>query len=149
MPDQDIVGLATTPDGQGYWEVSTTGRVFPFGDAIFSGDTGGLHLNAPMVGITPDPVTGGYWLIGADGGVFSFGAPFFGSTGNIHLNQPVVAMQATDDGDGYWFVASDGGIFAYGDAPFRGSMGGTAPESPHGGDVRVLSPRGAPGARIE
>ena len=27
--------MASSPDGQGYWEVSTTGRVFVFGDAIF------------------------------------------------------------------------------------------------------------------
>jgi hypothetical protein len=125
-PGQDIVGMAATPDGQGYWEVSTTGRVFTFGDATPAGDIPslGLHLNGPIVGITPDPVTGGYWLVGSDGGIFAFGAPFFGSTGSIHLNQPVVAMQSTSDGMGYWFVASDGGIFSYGDAPFRGSMGG-------------------------
>ena len=72
--------------------------MFVFGDAIFAGDTSGLHLNGIMVGMAPDPVTGGYWLIGSDGGVFAFGAPFFGSTGSIHLNQPVVAMQSTSDG---------------------------------------------------
>ncbi len=116
--------MAATPDGLGYWEVSTTGHVFTFGDAQFAGDTEGIHLHAPIVGMTPDPVTGGYWLIGSDGGVFSFDAPFFGSTGNLVLNQPVVAMQSTRDGGGYWFVAADGGIFSYGDAPFHGSMGG-------------------------
>jgi hypothetical protein len=116
--------MASSPDGQGYQEVSTTGNIFAWGDALYMGGTGSLHLNGSIVGIAADPVTGGYWLIGSDGGVFSFGAPFFGSTGNIHLNQPVVAMQSTSDGNGYWFVARDGGIFAYGDAPFRGSMGG-------------------------
>ena len=99
--------MAATPDGLGYWEVSTTGRVFSFGDATPAGDIPslGLHLNGFIVGITPDPVTGGYWLVGSDGGIFSFGAPFFGSTGAIRLNQPVVAMQSTSDGQGYWFVA--------------------------------------------
>ena len=133
VPNQTIVGMAASPDGQGYWEVSTTGRVFSFGDAQFSGDTSGVHLNGFIVGMAADPVTGGYWLVGSDGGVFSFGAPFFGSTGGLVLNRPVVAMQATRDGGGYWFVASDGGIFAYGDAPFRGSMGGQRSTNPWSG----------------
>ena len=33
---------------------------------------------------------------------------------------------------GYWEVASDGGVFAF-NAPFFGSMGGTAPQRPHRG----------------
>ena len=28
-----IVGLASTPDGHGYWEVSSTGVIFAYGDA--------------------------------------------------------------------------------------------------------------------
>ena len=55
-PNQDIVGMAVSPDGQGYWEVSSTGKVFVFGDATFMGDTSGIHLNGIMVGMTEDPV---------------------------------------------------------------------------------------------
>ena len=32
VPLQDIVGMAPTPDGLGYWEVSSTGRIFAYGD---------------------------------------------------------------------------------------------------------------------
>jgi len=48
----------------------------------------------------------------------------------LTLNRPVVGMAPTADGQGYWLDASDGGIFAFGDAPFHGSMGGTALAQP-------------------
>lgn len=120
---QPVVGMASTPDGSGYWLVARDGGVFSYGDARFHGSTGGLKLAQPVVGMATDPATGGYWLVAADGGVFSFGAPFYGSTGGIHLNQPVVGMASTPDGHGYWLVARDGGVFAFGDARFLGSTG--------------------------
>jgi hypothetical protein len=121
--NQPIVGMASTPDGQGYWLVARDGGIFSFGDARFFGSTGNLRLNRPIVGMTATPDGGGYWLVAADGGVFSFGdARFFGSTGNLHLNQPVVGMAATPGG-GYWLVAADGGVFSFGDAAFEGSTG--------------------------
>jgi hypothetical protein len=119
-----IVGMATTPDGRGYWLVASDGGVFAFGDARFRGSTGGEHLNAPIVGMASTPDGRGYWLVASDGGIFAFGdARFRGSTGSEHLNAPVVGMAATADGFGYWLVASDGGVFVFGDAHFRGSTG--------------------------
>ena len=112
-----IVGMAATPDGQGYWLVATDGGVFSYGDAKFYGSTGAIHLNQPIVDMEATPDGLGYWLVASDGGVFTFGdATFYGSTGAIHLNQPIVGMSATPDGLGYWLVASDGGVFTYGDA---------------------------------
>jgi hypothetical protein len=71
--------------------VASDGGIFAFGDAVFGGSTGNLHLNQPIVGITPTPDGKGYWLVARDGGIFSFGdAPFYGSTGNLPLNQPIV-----------------------------------------------------------
>ncbi len=46
-----VVGVAATPDGQGYWEIAADGGVFNFGDARFFGSMGGQHLNAPVVGV--------------------------------------------------------------------------------------------------
>jgi hypothetical protein len=46
-----IVGIATTPDGGGYWEVASDGGIFAFGDATFDGSMGGHHLNARIVGM--------------------------------------------------------------------------------------------------
>jgi hypothetical protein len=109
---------------EGYYEVSTSGQVYTFGDASSYGDMSQTPLSAPVVSMTTVPGGFGYWLLGADGGIFSFGdAQFYGSTGGRVLNAPVIAMCATPDGRGYWLVASDGGIFSYGDAQFYGSTG--------------------------
>ena len=40
-----VVGIASTPDGGGYWEVASDGGVFAFGDAQFYGSMGGKPLN--------------------------------------------------------------------------------------------------------
>jgi hypothetical protein len=122
--NQPIVGMASTPDGQGYWLVASDGGVFSFGDAAFYGSTGNERLAKPVVGMASTPDGQGYWLVASDGGVFSFGdAAFYGSTGNERLAEPVVGMASTPDGHGYRLVASDGGIFTFGDATFLGSTG--------------------------
>jgi hypothetical protein len=122
--NRPIVGMASTPDGGGYWLVASDGGIFDFGDAHFFGSMGAHPLNRPVVGMASTPDGGGYWLVASDGGIFNYGdAPFKGSAGAITLNKPIVGMASTPDGGGYWLVASDGGIFNYGDAPFKGSAG--------------------------
>jgi hypothetical protein len=124
-PPTRTPATVTTPDGRGYWMVGSDGGVFAFGDAVFYGSTGGIHLTKPIVAMASTADGRGYWLVGSDGGVFAFGdAAFHGSTGGIALTKPIVAMAATPDGRGYWLVASDGGVFAFGDAAFHGSTGG-------------------------
>jgi hypothetical protein len=49
--DQPIVGMTTTPSGNGYWLVAADGGIFTFGDAPFFGSTGGTRLHAPIVGM--------------------------------------------------------------------------------------------------
>ena len=130
------VGMATTPDGGGYWMAGADGGVFSYGDARFHGSAGDLTLNSPVVGMAATPDGGGYWLVAADGGVFSYGdARFHGSAGDLTLNSPVVGMAATPDGGGYWLVAADGGIFSYGDARYHGSAGGLPLNAPVTGMV--------------
>ena len=52
MPlNKPVVGMASTPDGQGYWETATDGGIFNYGDAFFWGSTGSITLNKPVVGI--------------------------------------------------------------------------------------------------
>jgi hypothetical protein len=46
-----VVGIASTPDGRGYWEVASDGGVFAFGDAQFYGSMGARPLAKPVVGI--------------------------------------------------------------------------------------------------
>ena len=116
------VGGASPAFADGYWLTASDGGIFAF-DAPFSGSTGGMRLNQPIVGMAADPDGRGYWLVASDGGVFAFDAPYSGSTGGMRLNRPIVGMAADPDGRGYWLVASDGGIFAF-DARFSGSTGG-------------------------
>jgi hypothetical protein len=118
-----LVGIASTPDGNGYWTTTASGQVTGEGDAANFGSVTSA-LRAPIVGIAATPSGKGYWLVASDGGVFTFGdAQFFGSTGAMVLNKPVVGIAATPSGNGYWLVASDGGIFTFGDARFLGSTG--------------------------
>ena len=118
------VGIAPTPDGQGYWLVAADGGVFSFGNAPFYNSMAGSPLASPMVGIASTPDGRGYWLVASDGGIFAFGdAAFYGSMGGHRLSLPVVGIATTPSGHGYWEVASDGGLFAFGDARFYGSMG--------------------------
>jgi ribosomal protein L24E len=123
-PDNGAFSAALVRPKLGYWLVGRDGGIFAFGDAPFSGSTGNLHLNQPIVGMASNPAGTGYWFVAADGGIFAFGdAKFFGSTGSMKLNKPIVGMTPTSTGQGYYLVASDGGIFSFGDAKFRGSTG--------------------------
>ncbi|MDA8372861.1 MAG: hypothetical protein M0Z91_01175, partial [Actinomycetota bacterium] len=68
--NQPVVGMASTPNGQGYWLVAKDGGIFTFGDAGFYGSTGAAQLPAPVVAIQRTPSGGGYWLAGSDGAVY-------------------------------------------------------------------------------
>jgi hypothetical protein len=132
--DSIVTGMATTPDGKGYWLVAADGGVFAYGDAPFEGSLGATRLTGPIVGMAATPDGLGYWLVALDGGVFAYGdAKFFGSMGGIPLNEPIVAMAATPDGLGYWLVGADGGVFAFGDATFFGSLATTRLAAPISG----------------
>jgi hypothetical protein len=124
-PATPFAAIAATPTGKGYWVTAQDGGVFTYGDAVFFGSTGSIHLNQPIVGIASTPTGRGYWLVGRDGGVFTFGdARFYGSAGATPLNQPIVGIATAPGGHGYWLVARDGGVFAFGRAPFLGSVAG-------------------------
>jgi hypothetical protein len=47
--NKPVVGIASTPDGGGYWLVASDGGVFNYGDAAFYGSAGSLPLNKPIV----------------------------------------------------------------------------------------------------
>jgi 3D (Asp-Asp-Asp) domain-containing protein len=118
-----IVGMAPTPDGEGYWLVAADGGVFSFGDAAFLGSLGAQPLVAPIVGIAPTPDGRGYWLAAADGGVFSFGdAAFLGSLGGQGLPAKVVGVTADRANPGYWLVSAAGGVYSFGAATYHGSQ---------------------------
>ncbi len=155
-----IVALAPTADDRGYWEVTATGSVTNFGDALFAG---GPHVTAttpadPVVGIAPDDATGGFWLATRSGRVIPYRAPSFGSmapraahrlrsplpaahragpTGaGVHrsavapANQAVVGISATPDSLGYWEVTAGGTVASFGDAVVTGTTSDTSPSNP-------------------
>jgi len=93
LPNKPIVGMATTPSGNGYWMVASDGGIFCFGDAAFYGSTGNLTLAKPIVDMAATPTGEGYWLVAEDGGIFTFGnAAFRGSTGGMRLNGKIVDL---------------------------------------------------------
>jgi hypothetical protein len=75
--------------------VASDGGIFAYGSARFSGSTGAIKLNMPVVGMAPTPDGNGYWLVASDGGIFNYGnAGFSGSAGGTPSNQPVVGEAA-------------------------------------------------------
>jgi cell wall-associated NlpC family hydrolase len=116
------IGLAATPDGQGYWVLSASGQVTAFGDAQSYGDASHLQLSTKIVSIAPTPDGLGYWLATADGSVFAFGdANYFGSGPDQALTGNVVGVVGTPDGQGYWLITSTGGVYGFGDAGVFGA----------------------------
>jgi uncharacterized protein YkwD len=121
--DDNVVGVAMNPTGDGWWEAHADGSVSAREGAPDHGSVT-VPLNAPVVGIASTPSGDGIWLVAADGGVFALGAAdFLGSAGSIPLVAPVVGLAVSPTGNGYWLVAGDGGVFSYGDAAFAGSTG--------------------------
>ena len=49
---QQIVGIAHTVSGQGYWLLGSDGGVFTYGDAAFFGSAGGKPLNQAVTGFS-------------------------------------------------------------------------------------------------
>ncbi len=117
-----VVGVASTPDGLGYYVATSAGYVYTFGDAQWQGDMHTQTLTKPIVGITLDKATGGYWLVGGDGGVFAFDAPFYGNTVGDTLACPIVGMAAAPSNNGYYLFGCDGGIYGFGTVSFYGSI---------------------------
>ena len=140
----DLVSVASTPTGLGWWAVAGDGRTIGAGDATPLGAPTPAP-RAPVVAITAAPQRGA-WLASSDGGVFALGgAAFHGSAGALPLRSPIVGMAATPTGRGYWLVAGDGGVFTYGDARFHGAgVDGTTAMAPTGrGGYWLLTVDGA------
>ncbi len=119
--NKPVVGMAATPDGNGYWLVASDGGIFAYGDAQFYGSTGSMVLNKPIIGMVPTLDDNGYWLIASDGGVFAFGdAKFYGSTGGNPPAYPITSVAPGFLDGGYWMVDANGQVFNFGNAPAEG-----------------------------
>ena len=134
------VGIAVTPDGQGYWLVRANGDVAAFGDARSYGSLGAGKLGATgrIIGMARTYDAGGYWLASAAGTIYTLGdARSYGSLGsdNKSIAAPVIGIAATAAGKGYYLAGANGAVVGFGDAHVSG-----APNS-------YLAPYDAIGAR--
>jgi hypothetical protein len=89
------VGLAATPNGQGYWMVASDGGIFAFGNARYDGSVPGQGLTAstPVVGMGATPSGRGYWLATSDGALYAYGdAASLGSLRAVNLAAPIVGL---------------------------------------------------------
>ena len=86
-----VTSAVRTPDGSGYWILTSDGSVFPFGDALTHGEVSVGGSN-PANAIFATSDGGGYWIGTANGSVFSYGdAPNDGSMAGMPLNAPIIA----------------------------------------------------------
>jgi hypothetical protein len=128
------VGIASDPDGQGYWLLNVYRSATAYGSAALNSSncTSLNGATGSWVGMAVLQDGHGFWLVSSNGGVMGCGSisPPIGGTQNLTLRAQIVGMAATPDRGGYWLVAADGGIFSFGDAAYYGSMGGKTLNAP-------------------
>jgi hypothetical protein len=124
-----VVGIASMPNGTGYFVVTSHGAVTVSGKAPFKGDLPDEHIaRSDIVSIVATIDGNGYWLVGGDGEVYAFGdAPNHGDL--LTLAHPVlvsniVGMVACAGDAGYLLLGSDGGVFAFARTHYYGSLPG-------------------------
>ena len=124
--NKPIVGMAATPDGQGYWLVAADGGIFTFGDAAL------LRLHGRPAAQQADRGHGRHpRRQGLLAGGLRRGHLQLRRRRLLRLHGRPAPQQARSwawppppTARGYWLVAADGGIFTFGDAAFYGSTGG-------------------------
>ncbi|GAA0989315.1 hypothetical protein GCM10009555_073020 [Acrocarpospora macrocephala] len=151
-----IVDAAATRTGNGYWLASSTGQIFPYGDAkpyptIKAGITAitttddGLLLTDAFGRVfapgkkptrSPEGYSGrfidieatkdGYWLLTSAGQIHGT-APWHGNA--TTFDAAIVAMSATPTGKGYVLLDKTGHVYAFGDAKHLGDLPTGSPEA--------------------
>ena len=120
----NVIGIAATPSGNGYWVVQATGKVYRLRDGP------GLHHHRHHIAghrHRRDAHRRRLLAGHQKGGVYPYGNATKQGTGTlpaIHItpNLPVIGIVPTAATTGYWLLGQDGGIFAFGTAPFDGSL---------------------------
>lgn len=147
------VGIASVPDGGGYFVALSDGKVYGLGDAVWRGDllgptwAGPSPPGPPIVGIASVPNGEGYYLLDGQGHVYAFGAaaPDLGSPSRV-TGTPV-SIVANPAGQGYWVVTSSGNIYSFGAASPASVTGVTAvtaaAATPDGKGLWLVSSNGA------
>ena len=103
--DEWAVGIVAVPGREGFWAITSAGRVQVVGDAPAIADVSSLDLASPVVAGSATPDGRGLYLIGADGGIFALGtARFLGSVPEVlpgvRLDAPIVGIgRALDEAE--------------------------------------------------
>ncbi len=135
-----VVGIASTPNGNGYWLLEANGTVLSFGDA---GDYGQLGQPANIVGIASTADGRGYWLLGADGAVYGFGdASSYGSLNLGGQAAKAVSIVTAPNGTGYSIILSNGQVVGFNGGPSSPALGSTT--TGHGAPVIAAAILGDP-----
>jgi hypothetical protein len=79
MRISDVVGMASTPTGRGYWIARLGGQVYAFGDATKFAPFGASECD-PIAAIFSNPVAQGYRLVSELGGTVPRGTAPDGAT---------------------------------------------------------------------
>jgi hypothetical protein len=120
---KSFYAAAERPQGDGYWQISGTGDVYAYGEAVLHERHGGdSHLSRPIA-MRATPSGGGYWTLDQHGTVISSGdAVHFG---DLDLqSKSAIDLAITPTGAGYWILLLDGTIHTFGDAV---NYGGSIP----------------------
>jgi hypothetical protein len=130
--DKPAATMTSTTSGYGYWIVTKSGRVFPFGDAKNRGQLTGKQIT--VVDLETTPTGKGYWLLAKSGRVFAYGDAA-NKGGAMENGSTFAGMASTPTGLGYWLFATNGNVFAYGDASDHGGLANDGLNAPViGGD---------------
>jgi 1-phosphatidylinositol phosphodiesterase len=147
---KEVVAIAATPSGRGYYLLTRDKRISAFGDAQQQGE-GGPDAQAVSIAVKPisTPPTGpGYWVLYSNGKVRAFNANNHGQLED-GTNLVPVSIVATLNGLGYWILADNGRIHNYGNAGDfgdrrdAGQISSSMARTPGGDGYWILAASGA------
>ena len=118
--------IVPTPSGYGYWLLSRTGAMTPYGDAAFLGDLPSSGKVTVATDARATPSGKGYWILAKGGTVNCFGdAVFYGSPFATHTvwPKPAVALVEAYDGHGYAVLGGNGAPMPFGTIGSFGAIG--------------------------
>jgi hypothetical protein len=112
--DAPFGGEVTDMKVTGYWAIGSDGKVYPFGDAIKTGEA--TSPSRSIVDIEASPHGTGYWGVDDKGAVTNFGPVNYGSATDLKAGERVTSISGTPTGAGYWLFTNKGRAIAFGDA---------------------------------
>ena len=120
---RSFVGVTSSPNGDGAWGVTSSGRVVAVGGVPIYGEVPVRRARNGVIGIASNATGTGYWIVTRFGRVYGFGAARAkGSLTGITRHDEVVGIARAAGGSGYYLVQSTGRVTAFGSAQAHGSL---------------------------